>query len=61
MDGAAYQEQLNRQEILEECLLRARQGKADDSDWKIIYWECGLPAPVKSGIKKGKEDGIYCN
>lgn len=61
MDGLAHQQQLNRQEILEECLLKARQGNAEASDWEIIYLECGLPAPVKSGIKKEKEDGIYCN
>jgi hypothetical protein len=61
MDGQAYQQQLNRQEILEECLLKAKQGTAKESDWEIIYWECGLPAPVKSGVKKEKENGIYCN
>jgi hypothetical protein len=52
MDGLAHQQQLNRQEILEECLLKARHGKAEASDWEIIYWECGLPAPVKLEIGK---------
>lgn len=33
---------LERMETTEEALTRAREGKATEEDWKIIYLECGL-------------------
>ena len=43
-DGEFYQAQLERQERLEEALLRAENLKATADDWAIIRFECGLPA-----------------
>ena len=42
MDQWHHQLMLERIEQAEEALTRARQGKATDEDWKIIYFECGL-------------------
>ena len=40
---AEYQQaMLERQEQLEEALLRAEDGYADEDDWNLIYFECGL-------------------
>jgi hypothetical protein len=58
MDGQYHNEELKRQQI-EEALERIIEGKAENSDIALIYFECGLPAPVKTGIKKEKENGFY--
>jgi len=42
MDQWHHQLMLERMEQTEEALTLARQGKATDEDWKIIYFECGL-------------------
>jgi len=34
---------LERQQMLEEALLRAETGVARQEDWDIIRYECGLP------------------
>lgn len=36
------QMQLERQQMLEQALLRAERKEANEDDWKIIYYECGL-------------------
>lgn len=35
------QAMLEREQMLEEALMRAEQNKASEDDWKIIYFECG--------------------
>ena len=35
------QAMLEREQMLEEALMRAEQHKANEDDWKIIYFECG--------------------
>jgi len=43
MCEAEYQQaMLERQEQLEEALIRAEDGWATEDDWKLIYSECGL-------------------
>jgi len=34
---------LERQQMLEEALIRAETGVATQEDWDIIRYECGLP------------------
>jgi hypothetical protein len=42
MDDWHYQMELERQQMLEEALLRAERKEANDDDWKVIYFECGM-------------------
>lgn len=37
-----HQAMLERQEIVEGALLRAQSGLANNADWDLIWWECGL-------------------
>lgn len=54
MDDWHHQMQLERQQMLEEALLRAERKEANEDDWKIIYFECGL----SFRRKKNEFDGI---
>lgn len=50
MSEAEYnQMQLERQQMLEAALSRARSNSATDEDWAIIRYECGLPAQKTIG------------
>jgi hypothetical protein len=48
-----YQMQLERQQMLEEALERAKQGEASEDDWSVIHFECGVSRPILQtvGIK----------
>jgi len=35
------QAMLEREQMLEEALMRAERNQATEDDWKIIYFECG--------------------
>lgn len=37
-----HQMMLDREQELQEALLRAETNQASEEDWKIIYVECGL-------------------
>ena len=37
-----HQLMLERQQRLEDALIRAEDGTAQEEDWQIIYFECGL-------------------
>lgn len=39
------QAMLERQQMAEEALQRALNGKATPEDWETIYSECGIPQP----------------
>ena len=53
MCEAEYQQaMLERQEQLEEALLRAEDGYADEDDWKLIYSECGLKRSSKNEFNR---------
>ena len=41
MQDWQHQLYLEREQMLEEALLRAERNEADEDDWKIIYFECG--------------------
>ena len=47
------QMQLERQQMLEEALLRAERKEANEDDWKIIYYECGLSFRIKQNESYG--------
>jgi len=36
------QAMLEREQMLEEALMRAEKSQASEDDWKIIYFECGM-------------------
>jgi hypothetical protein len=40
--GEMHQLMLERQQRLEDALIRAEDGTAQEEDWQIIYFECGL-------------------
>jgi hypothetical protein len=40
--GEMHQLMLERQQRLEDALIRAEDGTATEEDWKTIYFECGL-------------------
>lgn len=43
MDQAEFhQAMLERQQMVEEALRRAEQGKATEEDWEVLYYECGI-------------------
>ena len=37
-----HQALLERQQLIEESLIRAQDNRATDKDWDLIWWECGL-------------------
>ena len=37
------QAMLERQQMLEDALIRAETGVATEADWSIIRYECGVP------------------
>jgi hypothetical protein len=41
------QAMLERQQMLEEALIRAESGIATAEDWNIIRYECGVPSKPK--------------
>ena len=41
-DGWVHQLMLERQEMCEDALARAKAGQATEEDWEIIRSECGL-------------------
>jgi hypothetical protein len=41
MQDWQHQLYLEREQMLEEALLRAERNEADEDDWKVIYFECG--------------------
>jgi len=43
-----HQQQLERQQMLEEALLRAERKEANEHDWKVIYFECGMTRRSKN-------------
>jgi hypothetical protein len=51
--GEYHQAMLERMQQLEEALDRAEAGCANEDDWKVIRFECGLPTKVnhKLGVK----------
>jgi len=42
-ESEMHQFMLERMQMLEEALLRAKAGVATEDDWNIIRSECGLP------------------
>lgn len=51
-----HQAMLERQQILEEALIRAQDNRATEIDWDLIWWECGLYERRKQ--LKGNKNGI---
>jgi len=41
-DHIWHQAMLEREQILEEALIRAQDNRATENDWDLIWWECGL-------------------
>lgn len=54
MDDQFWQQQamLEREQMLEEALLRARRHEATNDDWQIIYSECGLTWRQENGTDR---------
>lgn len=53
MCSELHQLMLERQERLEEALIKAETTKATSEDWSIIWAECGLKRPINLGEKNG--------
>lgn len=53
MDGELHQMMLERQERLEEALMKAETNQASSEDWSIIWAECGLKRPLNFGEQHG--------
>jgi hypothetical protein len=51
------QAMLEREQILEEALIRAQDNRASEADWDLIWWECGLYARRKQ--LKGNQNGSH--
>jgi hypothetical protein len=50
MSEAEYhQMQVERQQMLEQALMRAINHSATEDDWAVIRYECGLPAQKSKG------------
>ena len=59
MDSGEYhQENLERQEQLEDALRRAVNNCATDDDWAIIYYECGVKAQQRKANESHSESRI---
>jgi hypothetical protein len=41
--------QVERQQMLEQALMRAINHSATEDDWAVIRYECGLPAQKSKG------------
>lgn len=55
-DSEYHQVNLELQQMLEEALNRAQDGKATTDDWNLIWYGCGLSKRVKS---KGESNESY--
>jgi hypothetical protein len=58
MDSEYHQANLERQQQLEEALLRAVHHTATDDDWAVIYYECGVKARQRKANEFNSESGI---
>lgn len=43
-----HEQELDRQHMLEDALLRAERKEANEDDWKVIYFECGMTRRSKN-------------
>jgi hypothetical protein len=53
MSSELHQLMLERQERLEEALIKAETSQATSEDWSIIWAECGLKRPINLGEDHG--------
>jgi hypothetical protein len=52
MMDAWHQLMLDREQHLQEALLRAESNKASEKDWEAIYFECGLKRKTENEFNR---------
>jgi len=52
MDAWHHQLMLEREQKLQEVLLRAETSQASQEDWEIIYFECGLKRKTENELNR---------
>ena len=61
MDEWQHQLYLEREQMLEEALLRAERKEANEDDWKVIYFECGMTRRSKNESSTTRRNEVYAD